>query len=75
MIPVVNGLKGQYIGKVTFKSLNATEGGKTVFEQLSLRGHPAVVLFDAERQEVYRSFGVITEDILRVELEKVVSDD
>ncbi|MEL6403336.1 MAG: hypothetical protein AAFV98_01710 [Chloroflexota bacterium] len=47
-------------------SLNANDGaeGQSAYEQLTLPGHPSIVIFDAEGNEVYRGFGIFEEDIL-----------
>lgn len=52
-------------------SLNAGDNaeGQAIFEQLSLLGHPAILIFGAEGQEVYRGFGTFDEDELASEIE------
>lgn len=66
----MNGLQAEYSDSVAFESLNAADNaeGQNAFEQLILPGHPSIVIFDAEGQEVYRGFGTFEEEILESEL-------
>lgn len=66
----MNGLQAQYSENVAFESLNAADNadGQSAFEQLILPGHPSIVIFDADGQEVYRAFGSFEEEILESEL-------
>ncbi|MCA9915957.1 MAG: hypothetical protein KC496_21530, partial [Anaerolineae bacterium] len=70
--PIVNGLEEQFDTDVSFLSLNAQDGseGETYFQQLRLPGHPVIVLFDADGQEVYRGLGIIEESAI---LEQIMS--
>jgi hypothetical protein len=63
----VHGLQEEYSPNITLEELNAADGGagQAVFTQLGLRGHPAVVIFDARGQEIYRTFGLIEEEPIR----------
>ena len=72
-LPIVNRLQETY-GEVEFVSLNAGDNaeGQSAFEQLTLLGHPAIVIFDADGQEVYRGFGTFDEDDLALELEAIL---
>lgn len=47
--------------------LDAADGaaGQAAFELLGLRGHPAVVVFDARGNEILRMFGSVEESLLR----------
>lgn len=66
----MNGLQTQYSENIAFVSLNAADNaeGQSAFEQLTLPGHPAIVIFDADGNEVYRAFGSFEEEILVTEL-------
>ncbi len=70
----MNGLQEQYSDNVEFVWLNAADGaeGQSTFEQLALPGHPAIVIFDDDSQEVYRGFGFFEEEILASELTALI---
>jgi hypothetical protein len=63
----VYGLQEEYSQDIAFVELNAADGdtGQAAFMELGLRGHPAIVIFDAQRQEVFRTFGLIEEKPIR----------
>lgn len=54
--------------------LNAADNavGQTAYEELILPGHPSIVIFDANGQEVYRGFGSFEEDDLSAEIDAVL---
>jgi len=62
----VNRLEEQYSDDIAFEYLNALDGGigQRAFEQLALRGHPAIVIYDADGKEVLRSFSILEEDLI-----------
>jgi thioredoxin-like negative regulator of GroEL len=74
MRPIVDGLKSEYGEQVSFVYLNAADRaeGQSMFERLSLPGHPGSVIFTADGQEVYRGFGVVDESLLRERIEDVI---
>lgn len=65
MEPIVNRLAVEYEEEVEVVSLNANTDGEAEFRQLGLRGHPVIVIFDANSTEVYRGLGVQSEETLR----------
>lgn len=69
----MNRLQENY-AEVEVISLNAGDNadGQSAFEQLTLLGHPAIVIFDADGQEVYRGFGTVDEDALALEIEAIL---
>lgn len=69
----MNGLEEDYTGQITFQTFNAGDGadGETLFDQLGLRGHPAVLIYSSDGQEVFRQLGVISAD----DLEAVLMDE
>ena len=69
----MNRLQENYI-EIEVISLNAGDNadGQSAFEQLTLLGHPAIVIFNAEGREVYRGFGTFDEDELASEIEAIV---
>ncbi|MEL6526809.1 MAG: hypothetical protein AAFQ07_13985 [Chloroflexota bacterium] len=70
----MNGLEEQFSPAIAFVSLNATDDaeGQSAYEQLTLPGHPSIVIFDAEGREVYRGFGTFEEDTLIEELQPLL---
>lgn len=62
----MNRLEEQYGTDIAFEYLNALDGGigQSAFSQLGLRGHPAIVIFDAQGQEILRVFSIIEEDLI-----------
>ncbi len=71
----MNRLQEQYNAEVEFVSLNAADNaeGQAAYEQLVLPGHPSIVIFDSEGQEVYRGFGTFEEEDLSVEIEALLN--
>jgi hypothetical protein len=74
MQPVVNRLEDEYSNQATVVSLDAKGDGEAAFEELFLPGHPSIVLFDSDGNEVYRGVGVIEESQLRQELDMLLDD-
>lgn len=75
MTPIVNGLTDEYSDSILFLQLNANSDGEALFEQLTLPGHPSIVIFDESKQEIYRGFGIIGEDVLRTEIQTLISPE
>lgn len=70
----MNRLQEEYTADIEFISLNAADNaeGQTAYEELILPGHPSIVIFDADGQEVYRGFGSFEEEDLSAELDAVL---
>ena len=70
----MNRLQEQYNAEAEFVSLNAADNaeGQFAYEELILPGHPSIVIFDANGQEVYRGFGSFEEEDLSAELDAVL---
>ena len=66
MQPIVNGLQEDYGNEITFVSLNAkdSEDGEALFQQLGLPGHPGIVIYTTDGEEVFRRFGIVDFDDL-----------
>ena len=66
MQPIVNGLQENYKEEITFVSLNALDNdkGQALFQQLGLPGHPSMVIYTPDGEEVFRRFGIVTLDDL-----------
>lgn len=62
----MNRLEEQYSTDIAFEYLNALDDGigEASFTQLALRGHPAILIFDAEGKEILRSFTIMEEDLI-----------
>ncbi len=74
MRPIVDGLQDDYDEQVTFVYLNAKdrEAGEVLFQSLGLPGHPSIVIFTPDGEEIYRRFGIADEteliDILNLSI-------
>lgn len=73
MTPIVNGIEAEFASNINFEYLNALDNGigEATFDTLNLPGHPSYVVFDADGEEIYRGFGILTADQLREALEGV----
>lgn len=62
----MNGLQDDYSDSVTFVSLNAKDGadGETIFQILGLPGHPSIVIYTKNGEEVFRQYGIMDFDDL-----------
>lgn len=74
MMPIVNRLTETYSDEVSFVQLNATTDGAEIFEQLGLRGHPALVILLPDRAETFRALGIQEENRLIDEIESAILD-
>jgi thioredoxin-like negative regulator of GroEL len=58
MTPIVDGLAEKYQAEVVTKRINANEGeGPGIMRAYGIRGHPTVLIFDRQGQEVGRLSG------------------
>ncbi len=73
MQPVVNRLEADYSDEIDVRSFDARNDGEKFFDQLTLRGHPALVLFDADANETYRALGIQPEANLRDAIDAALS--
>lgn len=74
MQPIVNGLEDEYSDDITFVYLNANTDGAEVYEGLSLRGHPAYVIFLSDGTETFRTLGYQDEQILEQAIQDVIQE-
>lgn len=73
MQPTVRGLQDTYGDQVAFQIIDATSTeGAAWFAQLALPGHPGYVLFNADGEEVFRTFGVVEMAILEKPLQALL---
>lgn len=70
----MNGLEETYGTQVKFVQLNAYEEGQDAFQAGNFPGHPAVVIFTPDGQEVWRGFGVMSEADLDSAIQKALKD-
>jgi hypothetical protein len=58
MNPIVDGIAGQYEGRVDVRRLNAAREGRAAFEAYRLPGHPAYVLLRPGGARVWSDVGI-----------------
>lgn len=59
MSPIVDGLEQQYQGQIAVQRINAIAGdGPAIMKTYHILGHPTVLIFDRQGQEVKRLMGV-----------------
>lgn len=75
MMPIVNGLEAVFDNEVAFRYVNAADNaeGQRAFESLNLPGHPVYVILTPAGEELYRSFGIVSEDSLHSAIENTLS--
>ena len=75
MQPIVNGLQEKYDEQVTFVSFNAMDGaeGEAIFRHLGLRGHPAILIYTTDEEEIFRQLGAVDEEILADTLDEILT--
>jgi thioredoxin-like negative regulator of GroEL len=74
MTPIVDGLEAAYSGQLVIKRFNANEGdGPAIMRAYDIPGHPAILIFDPQGQEIERFIGpqseAAIETILQQELD------
>ncbi len=76
MSPIVDGLEQEYGGQIAVQRINATEGdGPAIMRQYKLLGHPTLLIFDSQQQEIHRLIGpqpvhdveILLQEVLNVE--------
>jgi thioredoxin-like negative regulator of GroEL len=74
MKPIVDGLEQKYSGQIAVQRINATEGdGPAVMRDYKLPGHPVVLIFNSQQQEVYRFIGPQPADEIELRLQEVLN--
>ena len=59
MSPIVDGLEQQHQGQIAVRRINATKGdGPAIMKAYHILGHPVILIFDRQSQEVKRLMGV-----------------
>ncbi len=74
MTPIVNGLENEFADQIFFLRLNAKDSaeGESIFNRLSLPGHPSFVIFMPDGLEQDRIFGVVESEVLRLLIEDAI---
>lgn len=77
MQPIVDGLKAEFGDRVSFRDVNARDGGsgETAFQLLALPGHPAFLIFSAGGAEIFRRFGIVEVETLSLALEEALESE
>jgi thioredoxin-like negative regulator of GroEL len=65
MTPIVDGLEAEYGNRVAFQRLNANEDdGRAAAQAYRVRGHPAIVVLNAQGDVVWSRLGVQPRDVV-----------
>jgi thioredoxin-like negative regulator of GroEL len=76
MTPIVDGLAEKYQAEVVTKRINANEGeGPGIMRAYEVRGHPTVLIFDRQGQEVARFTGPQPAETIEKLLQQVLSEN
>ncbi len=75
MMPIVHGLEEEFGDSMAFLYFNAGDGGEgqRTFEALTLPGHPSVLIFLPDGREIYRAFGILSEETMRTAVTNALS--
>ena len=69
----MDGLEQKYGDRIAFKRVNANEGdGPTVMRDYRVLGHPTLLIFDSQGQEVRRFIGPQPAETIEEVLESVL---
>lgn len=70
MMPIVNGLEGEFGTQINVVRLNAAESENVALQnKYGLRGHPSFAVLDGGGSVVERYFGPQSEEVLRAAIE------
>ena len=76
MAPIVDGLETDYGDRVAFQRLNADEdNGRAAAQAYRVRGHPAIVVINAQGDVVWSRVGVQPRDVVTSALESVLAGE
>ncbi len=74
MRPIVDGLEQQFEGQIAVQRINAAVGdGPAVMKAYHILGHPVVLIFDRQGQEVERLAGPQPSQKIKEVLKKVLN--
>jgi thioredoxin 1 len=75
MAPIVDGLEADYGDRIAFQRVNVDEDdGRAAAEIFRVRGHPAIVVLDADGRVVWSRVGVLSRRNVAEVLESVLED-
>jgi thioredoxin-like negative regulator of GroEL len=76
MAPIVDGLEADYGDRVAFQRLNTDEDdGRAAAQTYRVRGHPAIVVTNAQGDVVWTRLGVQSRDVVASALERVLAGE
>ena len=76
MAPIVDGLEAEYGNRVAFLRLNADEDdGRAAAQTYRVRGHPAIVVINAQGDVVWSRVGVQPRDVVVSALESILAGE
>jgi thioredoxin-like negative regulator of GroEL len=71
MTPIVDGFEASYSGQLVIKRFNANEGeGPAIMRAYDIPGHPAILIFDRQGQEIGRFIGPQPEEMIEIVLQQ-----
>lgn len=74
MTPIVDGLEQTYGGQIAVQRINADkEDGPAIMRDYKLPGHPVLLIFNSQQQEVYRFIGPQPADEIELRLQEVLN--
>ena len=73
MTPIVDGLAEKYQAEVVTKRIDANEGeGPSIMRAYGIRGHPTLLIFDHQGQEVQRFTGPQPVEVIEEVLQETI---
>ncbi|HXV99637.1 MAG TPA: thioredoxin family protein [Anaerolineae bacterium] len=74
MTPIVDGLEQEYGGQIAVQRINADKGdGPAIMRAYKILGHPTLLIFDSQQQEVQRLIGPQPVHDLEILLQEVLN--
>ncbi|NJN96741.1 MAG: hypothetical protein HC875_22830 [Anaerolineales bacterium] len=74
MTPIVDGLEQEYGGQIAVQRINANiEDGPKIMRDYKLPGHPVLLIFNSQQQEVYRFIGPQPAHEIEIRLQEVLN--
>lgn len=74
MAPIVDGLEQEYGGQIAVQRINANEGdGPAIMRAYKILGHPVLLIFNSQQQEVQRLVGPKPVQEVELLLQKVLN--
>lgn len=74
MAPIVDGLEQKYGGQIAVQRINANEGdGPAIMRAYKILGHPVLLIFNSQQQEVQRLIGPKPAQEVEARLQEVLS--